>query len=429
MTTGGIGNGGGGARSGLLNLLLGGGGGGGGGDLRSLLGNAGAMMMMLDPMSRSAGTAMLGLGEERRAERTQRTRTNETAAWLQTQGVGPGEAAFLAATPDALNAWYSAWKTGSKPDWQFHEVPTEDGGSQLFLIDMKNPDRRQAVGPVKRPAPKDPMTVAPGNVVFDPVTRQPIYTAPKEPSPVTVAPGSTIFDPVTKQPIFTAPKPAEAPHVETFFDPATGREQKVQWDPTTGRWVPVGGVKAPSGFAIRTNPDGTVEIVEGGQKLSEQQSKLTLFKTLQDQTQPALLDLESDWSPQNIPDAAARATPIAGNYFTSQKGQIYKSLATVWAEATLRISTGQAATQPEIDRIAGAYFGVVGDTPDTVRYKAQLRALYTRAVNAALGQPGGQGKLPTPSEFLKSVNASPNGNGGDGKKHFRYNSNGDLEPQ
>lgn len=111
--------------------------GGGGGGFRDFLGNAGAMMMMLDPMSANAGSQMMQLSGARAEDRRTRQRQNETAQWLMSTGVGPGEAKFLTGNQAALNAWYSAWKTGDKPDWQIHELYNAKGEKQAAMIDMK----------------------------------------------------------------------------------------------------------------------------------------------------------------------------------------------------------------------------------------------------------------------------------------------------
>jgi len=215
-----------------------------------------------------------------------------------------------------------------------------------------------------------------------------------------ISEGTTVFDPVSRKPVYTAPKDEEAPTVQTFFGD-DGREYKAQW--VNGEWVPIGGAKAPSGFAIRSTPDGGFEMVQGGAKLTENQSKLTLFQTLQTETQPVLLDLESQWDPANVSDAAARSTPIAGNFFKSEQGQIYDAAATAWAEGALRIATGAAATPEEMERTKKAYFAQVGDTPNTVAFKAQMREMYNRAIQRALGNTEVKGALPKPSEFAKAV--------------------------
>ena len=153
VTTGATGGG------GLLSLLGGGGGGGGGGmfgapdegGFRDVLGNLGSMLMMMDPMSATAGTTM-AQQREHRLERGEKKRgKNETAAWLQTQGVTPTEASFLASNPNALNSWYSEWKETGKPDWKIHELYNDKGDKQSYMIDMKTGNMSPIGGAAKDP--------------------------------------------------------------------------------------------------------------------------------------------------------------------------------------------------------------------------------------------------------------------------------------
>lgn len=50
-----------------------------------------------------------------------------------------------------------------------------------------------------------------------------------------------------------APKPAEAPQVETRFNPETGQDEKVQWNASTGTWDAFGGQKAPDAPLVTVN--------------------------------------------------------------------------------------------------------------------------------------------------------------------------------
>jgi hypothetical protein len=176
---------------------------------------------------------------------------------------------------------------------------------------------------------------------------------------------------------------------------ADGSEMAVQWDGASGKWVPI---NAPEGGGNLQPGDG----------LTEGQAKLTLFQSLQTETQPVLLDLESQFNPGNLQDAAARSTPIAGNFFQSEQGQIYSSAATAWAEGALRIATGAAATPEEMERTKKAYFAQPGDTPNTIAFKAQMREMYNRAIQKSLGQET-SGTLPKPSEFAQQLTAANGG--------------------
>lgn len=168
-----------------------------------------------------------------------------------------------------------------------------------------------------------------------------------------------------------------------------------------GRFYPV---NPPSGTSLSVDPTtGAVTFNQGAgvKPLTESQSKLTLFQSLQTETQPVLLDLEKQFDPANISDAAARSTPIAGNFFQSEQGQIYQSAATAWAEGALRIATGAAATPEEMERTKKAYFAQPGDTPNTIAFKAQMREMYNRAIDRSLGKEA-TGSLPKPGDFAKT---------------------------
>jgi hypothetical protein len=138
---------GGGGGGGLLGGLFGGGGddlprlgllGGEEGDFRDMLRRLGPAIMMLDPQARDAGLMMAQMQAGRGELREKRRGRNETMAWLQSEGVGAGEAKYLASNPNALNSWYSAWKTGQTPDWQIHELYDDKGRKQKFMIDMRS---------------------------------------------------------------------------------------------------------------------------------------------------------------------------------------------------------------------------------------------------------------------------------------------------
>lgn len=207
---------------------------------------------------------------------------------------------------------------------------------------------------------------------------------PTAPKPIEV--GGVLLDPVTYQPIFDSRQFNDEPPVTKTVKMQDGSEVMVQWNPSTQVWdaspIPEGGTggAAPG-------------------KLTESQAKTTLFQNLQTETQPVLLDLEKQFDPANMTDKAAANLPIVGNYFTSPEYQLYKSNATAWAEGALRISTGAAATEPEIQRNLETYFAQPGDTPMTVAYKAQMREMYNRSIERSLGLDPGDETLPLPSEF------------------------------
>lgn len=217
-----------------------------------------------------------------------------------------------------------------------------------------------------------------------------------------VAVGNRIVDRRTGKVVYEAPQDAKAPELVELFDEKTGLPYKAQYNSQTKQFERVGGIKAPSGTSLTVSPDGQVSFTQGGAKpLTESQSKLTLFQSLQTETQPILLDLESQFNPANLADAAARSTPIAGNFFQSEQGQIYSAASTAWAEGALRIATGAAATPEEMERTKRAYFAQPGDTPNAIAFKAQMREMYNRSIDRSLGKKDVTGSLPKPSDFAK----------------------------
>lgn len=144
------------------------------------------------------------------------------------------------------------------------------------------------------------------------------------------------------------------------------------------------------GMSLRTTPNGGIEFAtgsaatgSGGQRLTERQSQIALFGNMMDVTAPAINALERGYNPANLGDAIADATGWLGNYFKSQEGQEYRTSAAAWAEGVLRLQTGAAATQPEIERVASTYFAVPGDTPQTVAHKRRLREAFLQSIVGA----------------------------------------------
>ena len=245
---------------------------------------------------------------------------------------------------------------------------------------------------LRNPAAPAPIEI--NGQLVDPVTRKVLgdYRTPETPKPLIV--NDQIIDTVTGE-VKGDYRTPDDPSVPTTknITLSDGSEAMVQWNPVAQVWdraaIPEGG----------TNGAG------GPTKLTESQSKITLFKTLQDKTTPVLTDLEQQFDPSNLKDPSLGSIPIAGNYFTSPQYQMYQSAASAWAEGALRISTGAAATDPEIKRLMATYFAVPGDTPQTVAFKAQMRNMYSGAVNNALGSEDSGVALPLPSAFAAQVGA------------------------
>jgi hypothetical protein len=130
-------------RSGLMSTFFGGGSDNGSGwgngyddDPRSRINKLGAMLMMLDPMTANAGTSMLQLEQNRASTNYAMKRQNHTANWLQTQGLGEQEAAFVASDPDALKEWYKQRTEMKTPKWEMHEMWNAQHQKVQAMVDM-----------------------------------------------------------------------------------------------------------------------------------------------------------------------------------------------------------------------------------------------------------------------------------------------------
>ncbi len=151
--------------------------------------------------------------------------------------------------------------------------------------------------------------------------------------------------------------------------------------------------KKDSGMRITSDGQGGFTMEEGpgvtgngGPPLKEAQAKLTLFQSEMEQAQEALTALESTFDPTNFADFAAGAIlgDTWGNALKSEEGQLYKSAGLQWIDAGLRIATGAAATEGEVQRRWNSYFPLPGDTPEVIEYKRRSRENFQRSVDQAL---------------------------------------------
>lgn len=203
--------------------------------------------------------------------------------------------------------------------------------------------------------------------------------------PMTVGGTSRLATPEGKVLLDAVPD-RSAPTVQKLKQ-ADGSELAVQWNQEAQSFDPI---NAPTGGAN----------VMPKNKLTENQAKLTLFQSLQTETNPVLLDLEKQFNPGNLPDHFA-GNVLGGNFLRSEQGQMYDAAASAWAEGALRIATGAAATPEEMQRTKRAYFAQPGDTPATIQFKAEMRGMYDRSIQRGLGNRNVDGSLPLPSEFMR----------------------------
>ncbi len=296
-----------------------------GGGFRSTLGDIGTALMMMDPMSQNAGIAMAKLNADRRDERVKRKTQNQTASWLQTKGVAPDEAAFIASSPQALSSWYSSWKSGSKPDTEFRDITTPDGkGTQTVWVDKNNPGELHPVGGIK-----------------------PFDNADKAP---------TLHD----------------------FYAADGSTYVGQWDPVGKKWDQIGGNKAPTGMSIVSDGKGGFTLTQGagaGNAPTQSQAKTDDYLTRMDADSADIDTYAPDMvNPGAAVTAANTFAPGLTNRVAGDRYQLGTGASERWITAVLRQdSQGQIGPQ-EIESYRKMYLPQPGDGPANLAAKARGRA-------------------------------------------------------
>jgi hypothetical protein len=153
--------------------------------------------------------------------------------------------------------------------------------------------------------------------------------------------------------------------------------------------------QAKKGSETIFGPNGNPIVQRGGsnsKRLTEKQSQLALFGNMMNTTMPVINDLEEKFDPANLRDNIAARGGIVGNYIKSPEYRKYETAARAWGEGVLRIQTGAAATQSEIDRVFTTYFAQPGDEPEEVSFKRQLREAFAESIGVA-----GGGAVATPN--------------------------------
>ena len=189
-----------------------------------------------------------------------------------------------------------------------------------------------------------------------------------------------IYDPNTGTWLTAPGKAAKAPSIETFYDEATGQPYNAQWNADAGQWERVGGVKAPTGMSITTNPDGTVSVTQGptgGGKMTELNSKDMVYATRAAGALP-IIDSMGD-ALISLSESVGGQAPVVGNYMKSPQYQQAEQAGKEFLQAILRKDTGAAITTQEINEYGTVYLPGPGDYPELL---AQKKASRQRALQA-----------------------------------------------
>lgn len=180
----------------------------------------------------------------------------------------------------------------------------------------------------------------------------------------------------------------KAPQIETRYNPETGLEEKFEWNGS--EWVPFGGQKAPapnSGLSIRTNPDGTTEIVQGGNglppKMTEGQGDHTGWYMRGKGAHDALSSNEGPLA--DLVQQGLNVIPVAGNFFTSDEFKGAKRDAAEFLAVILRKDTGAAVTDKEFELYGPMYIPRPGDSPEQIERLRLARERALEAVRAGVG--------------------------------------------
>lgn len=276
---------------------------------------------------------------------------NRTVEWLTSQGMDPGTATFVAGNKKLLQGYLSDRLSGGT------EFEQRARAAQQYGLSGKEAQQFILSGDLQD-SEKDLVNAGKGR----------------------------LYDPNTGRWLTAPDMGTDAPTVQSFYD-KDGREYKAQWDAQKREWVPVGASKMPSGMSLKTNPDGTVEFVQGagaGQKLTEGQSKDLAYYTMGSDADAILStnDVElTDWGQQN-----AGKIPLGiGNYFREPAFRQAKQAGDRFLTALLRKETGAAVTDSEWSIYGPMFLPIPGDDAGTIEQKRRGRQVALMAIRSGLG--------------------------------------------
>lgn len=327
-----------------------------GGGFRDFLSALGPAIAMLDPRNQQFAMHLSHMQQQRRKEAAGQKQANQTVKYLQDHGVSAEEAQMLVSDPQLLRSWFGQRANAGKPDWQITEIYDDQGRPKKVLIDKNNPDNMQPLGGSKR-----------------------------ENQGLMNAGDGRLYDQNTGQWITAPDAGAKAPSVQSIYDPNTGMEKKVQWNPQTKAWDDIGGVKAPSGTQLTVDPvTGAVTFQQGSglKPLTEGQSKDTVFVTRAEGALSTLNQFEDALT--NFKDSAVSGAPVVGNYLKSEDYQKAEQSGREFLQAVLRKDTGAAITKEETAEYGNVYLPRPGDTPKVIAQKRLSRQRALEAIKAGM---------------------------------------------
>lgn len=143
------------------------------------------------------------------------------------------------------------------------------------------------------------------------------------------------------------------------------------------------------GLQIKTNPDGTTEIIQGGPataKLTEGQSKATGFFARSDEANNIMSELEMEGT--ELRNVISGAIPF-GNYLRTPEGQKFDQAKRNFINAILRQESGAAIGPSEFASAELQYFPQPGDSLEVIAQKKANRKTAVNALKVAAGSGAG----------------------------------------
>ena len=157
----------------------------------------------------------------------------------------------------------------------------------------------------------------------------------------------------------------------------------------TGSFIEFIQAQKGGGLQIRTSPDGTTEIIQGGPastKLTEGQSKATGFFARSDEANKLMSELEMEGT--ELRNVISGAIPF-GNYMRTPEGQKYDQAKRNFINAILRQESGAVIGPSEFASAELQYFPQPGDSPEVIAQKKANRETAVNALKVAAG-PGAE---------------------------------------
>jgi hypothetical protein len=173
------------------------------------------------------------------------------------------------------------------------------------------------------------------------------------------------------------------PDLVELYDKSTGQPYKARYNPKTGGYDQVGGVKAPSGTSLEVGPDGTVSFTQGMGKMTEGQSKDVGYLNRMTSALPAIDKHES--ALLSFGEGVGGQAPLVGNYLKSSDYQLAEQAGNNFLTALLRKESGATVPPAEQKSYGAIFLPQPGDKPAVIAQKREARR--QAAVGVKMGLP------------------------------------------